>query len=133
MDIIGRWLFRSAWLGALLLAFAPAARAETSTQNRAAAEVLFNEAGQLFRQGKYEAACQKLASSEKLDPAVGTQLNLARCYEKIGKTASAWIAFVDAAATAKSAGQAEREASAREAHKRKNSAREARSVFTKCY
>jgi len=114
LNIMGSRLLGVASLGVALVALAPAAQAETSTQNRAAAEVLFNEAGQLFRQGNYAAACEKLASSQKLDPAVGTQLNLARCYEKIGKTASAWIAFVDAAATAKAAGQAEREASARE-------------------
>ena len=33
--------------------------------------------------------------------AFGTQLNLARCYAKVGRTASAWITFLEAAATAK--------------------------------
>ena len=89
-----------------------AARAATSEQ-RAAAQVLFTEGGQLFRQGKFEAACQKLAQSQQLDPATGTQLNLARCYEKVGKTASAWIAYVDVASAAKAAGQSEREETAR--------------------
>jgi hypothetical protein len=89
------------------------AAAETSTQNRAAAEALFNEASQLFKDGKYEAACTKLAKSQELDPAVGTLLNLGRCYEKIGKTASAWLAFVEAASGAKAAGQAERAETAR--------------------
>jgi hypothetical protein len=87
--------------------------AETSTQRRAAAEVLFKEGGQLFREGKFEAACVKLARSQELDPAVGTLLNLARCYEKIGRTASAWVSFVDAASAAKAAGQTEREEVAR--------------------
>lgn len=84
------------------------ARAESSEQRRATAEALFNEAGSLFKQGNYVAACDKLAKSQRLDPAVGTLLNLGRCYEKIGRTASAWLAFVDAASAAKSAGQTER-------------------------
>ncbi|MFZ5896538.1 MAG: hypothetical protein ACOY0T_36120 [Myxococcota bacterium] len=108
-----RWWYGLVSLWAACLC-APLTHAETSAQNRAAAEVLFNEAGQLFRQGKYEEACDKLSNSQKLDPAVGTLLNLARCYEKIGKTASAWIAFVDAATAAKAAGQSEREEAARQ-------------------
>lgn len=83
-------------------------RAESSEQRRATAEALFNEAGSLFRQGNYIAACDKLAQSQRLDPAVGTLLNLGRCYEKIGRTASAWLAFVDAVNAAKTAGQTER-------------------------
>lgn len=83
-------------------------RAESSEQRRATAEALFNEAGSLFKQGNYVAACDKLAQSQRLDAAVGTLLNLGRCYEKIGRTASAWLAFVDAASAAKTAGQAER-------------------------
>ena len=51
-------------------------------------------------------------------PAIGTLLNLGRCYEKIGKTASAWIAYLDAARDAKRAGQAERERAARESANR---------------
>jgi hypothetical protein len=83
-------------------------RAESSEQRRATAEALFSEAGSLFKKGDYVAACDKLAQSQRLDPAVGTLLNLGRCYEKIGRTASAWLAFVDAASAAKTAGQTER-------------------------
>lgn len=49
----------------------------------------------------------------RLDPAVGTQLNLADCYERVGKVGSAWAAFLDAAALAKSSHQADREKLAR--------------------
>lgn len=106
------------WVGVLALSggllHAATAGAQAS-ERRVAAQALFNEGGQLFRQGKFEAACQKLAQSQELDPATGTLLNLARCYEKVGKTASAWLAYSDSAASAKAAGQHEREETARRA------------------
>jgi hypothetical protein len=49
-----------------------------------------------------------------LDPAAGTLLNLARCREKIGQTASAWATYHDAVTAAKAVGQVERERAARE-------------------
>lgn len=83
--------------------------------NQVAAEALFREARKLLDQGQYEQACEKLAASQKLDPAVGTLLNLGRCYEKLGRTASAWGAYREAAAAAHANGQAERLKSARAA------------------
>src|SRR5262249_28271827 len=52
--------------------------------------------------------------SQKLDPGVGTQFNLADCYEKVGQTASAWAGFLEAASAAKSMGQTDREKVPRE-------------------
>jgi hypothetical protein len=101
-------------LGLLLLGDRTA-RAEPSAQDRAAAETLFSEAGASYQKGRYPEACAKLAESHKLDPAVGTLLNLARCYEKMGRTATAWLTFLDAASAAKRAHQQEREISARQA------------------
>src|SRR5262245_41081861 len=83
--------------------------------NRVAAEALFRDARKLFDAGKYAEACEKLQASQRIDPAVGTLINLARCYEKVGRTASAWAAWRDAAATAKQQGQPAREKTAREA------------------
>jgi hypothetical protein len=78
-----------------------------------AAEVLFEEARALVRDGKHDAACPKFAESMQLDPAAGTALNLAECYMHVGKTASAWLAYRDAAALARRDRQREREEFAR--------------------
>lgn len=71
-----------------------------SDADRAAAQTLFEEAKKLKEAGDYPPACEKFEASQRLDPAVGTQLNLADCYEKIGKTASAWVNFVEASENA---------------------------------
>jgi tetratricopeptide (TPR) repeat protein len=83
-----------------------------STDAKAAAESLFQEARQLMAEGKYAEACPKLESSQKLDPGVGTMLNLADCYEKNGQTASAWAQFVDAATESRKLGDKRREQAA---------------------
>jgi hypothetical protein len=90
------------------------ARADASAENQAAAQALFDEARQLMQAGKPEAACPKFEESERLDPGIGTRLNLAGCYERIGKTASAWTLYVEIAPAARKAGQPERAALATE-------------------
>src|SRR5262249_12998089 len=66
-------------------------------QSKALAEAAFKEARRLVRQGKVAEACPKFEASLKLDPAPGTQLNLADCYARLGRTASAWAIFVEVA------------------------------------
>ncbi|MBX3186414.1 MAG: tetratricopeptide repeat protein [Labilithrix sp.] len=78
------------------------------------AESLFQEARNLVDAGRYAEACPKLEQSQKLDPAVGTQFNLADCYEHIGRTATAHALFAEVARIARAAGKFEREKSAKE-------------------
>jgi hypothetical protein len=65
------------------------------------AETLFLEGRKLLEDGAYALACTKFAESQRLDPNTATLLNLGHCYEKAHKTASAWIAFREAAQLAR--------------------------------
>lgn len=74
------------------------ASAQPSTDATAAADVLFDEAKVLIEHGDYVHACPKLEASLKLDAtAIGTRVNLANCYEHIGRLASAWSMYRSAA------------------------------------
>jgi len=77
------------------VAYPLVARAQDASRE-AIAQGLFEEAVKLLARGDYNAACPKLASSQSLDPAAGTALDLAACYEKLGRTASAWAVYGDA-------------------------------------
>jgi hypothetical protein len=78
----------------------------------AAAQALFQEGKRQMAQGNFAVACAKLEESQRQDAAIGTQLNLADCYEKLGHTASAWELFLEVASETK--GQPAREKVARE-------------------
>jgi hypothetical protein len=86
---------------ALALPAAPAG-AQSATDS-ATAESLFNEALTLLADKKPAEACPKLEASQQLDPGIGTLLYLADCYQQVGRTASAWGTFREAAYLAKSA------------------------------
>lgn len=64
-----------------------------SAQDKADAEVLFNAGKAALAAGNLAEACPKLAASQAKDPAIGTALYLAECYERSGKIASAWAEF----------------------------------------
>jgi hypothetical protein len=82
-------------------------------QDQAAAEALFKEGRALMKSGDYAAACAKFEASEKLDGGLGTLMNLGACYEKLGRTASAWARYTEAAQVAAKTDD-KREAGARE-------------------
>jgi hypothetical protein len=75
---------------------------------------VFQSGRELMAQKRYEEACHQFEESEKLDAGVGTLLNLGYCYEKLGKTASAWATYREAAALAQGKGRLEWESAARE-------------------
>jgi len=86
-----------------------AARAEPAAPaDRALATELFNEARALLAEGKPAAACPKFAESQRLDPGLGTLLNLANCHELEQKTATAWSELTEALAIAERERQLDR-------------------------
>ena len=100
-------------LCALSLLSAAPAFAEPTADDRAVARSLFDQARVFMKNNDYTGAAPKLEESMRLDPGVGTLFNLADCYEHLGRVASAWGAFAEAADLARRAGQKEREDVAR--------------------
>ena len=85
---IARSVGRAALALALVLWACPA-RADKVAD----AEALFNQAKELRDAGNYAQACPLFEDSQRLDPQLGTLINLADCYEKQGKWATAWARY----------------------------------------
>ena len=83
-------------------------------QASAAAEQLFQDARKLADAKRYSEACPKFLASQKVEPAIGTLLNLADCYEKNNQLASAWAKFHEAIALAQRSNKPQREQTAKE-------------------
>ena len=94
-------------------AFAPSRAIAQS--NEAIAESLFHEGKKLYAEKRYAEACQKLDQSHRADPAGGTVLLLAMCYERQGRTSSAWAKYSEALALARRDGRSDREQRSKEA------------------
>jgi hypothetical protein len=93
------------------------ARAQTapSLRTEAAPSTTVTQADRLFEEGvarldagDFARACPLLEQSQALDPSSGTLLNLGECYERLGRTASAWRAFGEAGRVAAATGRADR-------------------------
>jgi hypothetical protein len=82
----------------------PAIARAQPTDDVARADALFNTAKQLRDSGQPAEACPKFAESKQLAPGVGVSLYLADCYERIGRTASAWTEFRSAEQLARQRG-----------------------------
>ena len=68
--------------------------------DKAKAIELFDEGQKQMKAGNFERACDAFRESHALKPDSGTRGSLARCYEKLGKIASAWKLWVDLTTTA---------------------------------
>jgi hypothetical protein len=85
-----------------------------SAGDKALAETLFQDGRKLLDAGKYDAACQKFEASQRQDPSPGTLINLGKCNEARGKTATAWANYKEAEALARNMSRSEQETAANE-------------------
>jgi hypothetical protein len=99
-------VYSSLFLALTVLGWAMPAAAQDS--NAAIAESLFRDGKRLSAEHKFAEACPKFAESYKLDPGLGTLLNLATCHEAEGKPASAWAEFSEASSRARREGDNDR-------------------------
>jgi serine/threonine-protein kinase len=110
-----RAAFRCSLVAAVIATVgARATPAAAQDQAHVPADALFAEGRDLLEKGRFAEACPKLAQSQQLAPAVGTLLNLAYCYEQIGKLRSAIDAYVEAETLATAAGETKRATFARD-------------------
>jgi tetratricopeptide (TPR) repeat protein len=86
-------------LVAVLVVLAGVAHAD----NKDKADALFKHGKKLMAEKRYADACEAFENSFKLDPGIGTQLNIARCYEEWGKLGRAFVAYQTAEKIAKDA------------------------------
>ncbi len=73
--------------------------------DKAIAEAAFQQGKALLAAGKIHEACTAFEKSQANDPELGTEYNLALCYEKDGRLASAWAAFRELAQRDTNAGR----------------------------
>ena len=76
-----------------------------SDGDKIAAQALFEEGRRLLVAGQYAEACPKFAESQRIDPSPSTLLNLANCWEKVGRAATAWVTYREAQSAASAAGR----------------------------
>lgn len=65
------------------------------------ADQLFDDGRRYLERKEYALACTAFEQSQQADPAIGTQLNIALCYEQWGHVAAAYRAYLDAERVAK--------------------------------
>ncbi len=109
------WRLAAALLLVFLLgstaARADAARPDTA-DDKGTALALFEQGRALIAQGEYEKAARKFEGASRLLHTFGILFNLANCYEKLGRTASAWSIWREAGSVARGTNRADDEARA---------------------
>lgn len=83
---------------------APVALAEPSMADKSESHALFERAMVEYKKSAYKDALKLFLASQDLDPGVGTLLYIGECYKQLGKPASAWGAFKEAASLAQKLG-----------------------------
>jgi tetratricopeptide (TPR) repeat protein len=81
---------------AIVVVLAVIATATVASAQSSKADVLFKRGKKLLDEKKYAQACAAFEASQRAEPTIGTQLNIARCYEEWGKLATAYDAFAEA-------------------------------------
>ena len=113
----GRSAFRKACLRRSCLAivgWVACGLPASAQSNEQRADDLFRQGQERLQIGLTREACELLATSHRLDPALGTLLNLALCHQKEGKLATAHREYVTAATWARERSEGEREQFARQ-------------------
>jgi hypothetical protein len=82
----GRW----AVVLSVVILVSPERRAHGEERDPVTAEALFRQGREAIAKGDFAAACPKFVESQRLDPSVGTLMNVAECEEHEGRVASAW-------------------------------------------
>ena len=107
-----RRLVSAAVVGVACAATASSALAQVP--DKAMAEKFFLEGRDLMKAGQTALACDRFEKSQRIEPRLGTLLNVATCHEQLGKTGSAWGEFIEAKEQAKAAKDLAREEFANE-------------------
>jgi hypothetical protein len=85
----------------MLFGVAGARAQEAPGGDPATAFALFHDGRRLIAEGRVAEACSRFEASMAVVPRLGVQLNLADCYQQLGRLASAWVAFGEAASLAR--------------------------------
>lgn len=106
-------VFAALTLGLMGSCVAPESLAQGTDQG-AQAQLLFDQGKASMKGGDYAAACPKFEQSLALDFQLGALLQLARCFEGLGRTASAWAKYTELVSRAQKAGDQKKEQAAAE-------------------
>jgi hypothetical protein len=102
------------WAVVAILLYSASAAADSSSDAAKRAVALFEEGRALAAQGKDAEACDRFLQSFELEPALGTELNLADCLQRQGYLRRAWGYYDHVARVAKREGDVLRAKFARE-------------------
>lgn len=92
----------------ILLVWAQCERSVHAQPSTDRADQLFSQGKAAMAEGRIEEACRHFAESLREEHALGSLLNLAYCNETAGRTATAWGQYAEAAALARTIGDAVR-------------------------